>query len=136
MTNVPFQHIYANELKVCAVWVFLKQCSFFFFFFFGLIFTHLVFSEFVCYYILMFNLCFFPVLLFLYKRLNLCSSAAKRKRKMKKELLHTLISVSMLLLYHRIIERVFMVAAWLFSVCIYTVIYFTGRRTCMQVLHF
>lgn len=43
------------------------------------------------------SLCVLPIPLFLCKRLNLCSSAAKRK--MKKELMHILISVSMLLLY-------------------------------------
>lgn len=69
------------------------------------------------------SFCVLPIPLFLCKCLNLCSSAAKRKRKMKKELLHTIISVSVLLLY-QIIEHVFVVAACLFSVCIYTVNYF------------
>lgn len=48
----------------------------------------------------------------------------KEKEKWKKS--YCIPSVFMLLLYHRIIERVFMVAACLFSVCIYTVIYFTA----------
>lgn len=45
------------------------------------------------------SFCVLPIPLFLCKCLNLCSSAAKRKRKMKKELMHILISVFMLLLY-------------------------------------
>lgn len=56
-------------------------------------------SEFVCYIISLSSYCVLPIPLFLCKCLNLCSSAAKRKRKMKKELMHILISVFMLLLY-------------------------------------
>lgn len=88
-TNVSFQHIYANALHVMSVF----QTMF--------IFNVQPFKFWVrlCANIFLSSFCVLPISLFLCKCLNLCSSAAKRKRKMKKELMHILISVSMLLLY-------------------------------------
>lgn len=77
------------------LWVFFKQCSFSMF----TCFHTFKFWVSLCATIFLSSFCVLPIPLFLCKCLNLCSSAAKRKRKIKKELMHILISVSMLLLY-------------------------------------